>query len=244
MGGYNFALLSDLQRVKRALNQLERQYANDRLHRRRPSRSPVRHGMIPIYNGGSDEIPAYGICRILTGAPALPNARRATNVGKPDTYGARLDSHLINGPIPISAGEHGWAQPYPPYTVLYDTAATPAFGESWGPINASYKATKRSAGYRVNGILSSTNATMHVMPNHFILGKGRLDGDLASGGSATVSVYDENGDTTYNITVFDADEAMIATGDELVAGIDIIFGWLPTHREYHLINADTCPTTA
>ena len=238
--GVNFETLNDFRRMARVVKRLEREVSNLHRPRQHRRRAVVNQRGVNIFT--SAEIPPYG-CFKFSGFTGT--ARRALTVAQSTATGAQ-HSHGFNTGITLDASNHGWAQPGPPWLALYDTAdGTPVAGESWGPISGSWKLRKRVGGFAALGVETIASVGyVWVMPAPFLLGKGRLDGDLATGGSATVSVYDENGDTTYNITVFDADEAMIATGDELVAGIDIIFGWLPTHREYHLINADTCPTTA
>lgn len=230
---------ASIEKLRRALNKLDRQVVNLRRLPRSNTRGGQRRKGIPIYNASGSTIPPYSIVRVLTGGPTT--ARKLVYVSQANTYGAQLHSHLITGSAQIRASEQGLAQAYPPYIVNYDTGNTPAFGESWGPVSSSFKVVKKSAGFYILGIWDSTNALAQVMPNPFYAGKGTLDGALSTGSSATCSVYDDSGDTTYNITVYDSSPALIPTAQSIASGAKVSFVWMPTHRQFHVISSNTCP---
>jgi hypothetical protein len=87
---------------------------------------------------------------------------------------------------------------------LYDTAdGTPAFGESWGPRDATWKLKKNTGGFRVLGNADSTNGVVVVVSVPMMGFFGKTDAAHAKGANGTVSIYwgsDAGTDTTENMT--------------------------------------------
>lgn len=74
--------------------------------------------------------------------------------------------------------------------------------------------------------------------------KGKLDGDLAFEGSATVSIWEPNSsgveaDSGTNQVAYDW---MLTTGHELVSGARVVIAHIG--KRWYVIASDTCPSTA
>src|SRR5690349_12280092 len=94
---------------------------------------PGETDLIRVFNEAEDEIPAWGVVRII-GARVINGRQVELRVGRPNATGWG-NGHLINGAQPIAANSFG-AIPRPRSFVyaLYDTGdGTPAFGQTWGP---------------------------------------------------------------------------------------------------------------
>lgn len=150
-------------------------------------------------NDYSGEAPAYGVLRV-TGAEVLQGIN-TIKVDRPDSSFARL--YLVNGPNPVQSGKFGWGTwLWHADWVLYDDADTPAFGESWGPQNASFKLKKWRYGFTIWGAPTGSDTDRVLASqswvNHFY---GQTDAAINKGSSGTVSVYDgNNADTSINVS--------------------------------------------
>jgi len=91
-------------------------------------------------NGSGEVIPAFAVMRV-TGV-----TDNVLQVAKPNA--ASDTKAVVNGPTPIPIAGKGNATYDSPYFVLYETAdGTPAFGESWGTENGSFKLRKGNDGF-------------------------------------------------------------------------------------------------
>jgi len=195
-------------------------------------------------NNSSEVIPAGAILRVSSASPHVSQGvtRPALIVDQSDEVGAQY-RHAVNSLNRVPVGGYGECCFRGPCYALYDTAdGTPGLGQAWGPNTNSWKLRKRIGGFVVDQI--STNgqqvqlAVVRFAPWLYCYGK--LDGDLAHGGSATASVWDTTGDTTFNVTVYDED--FIGSGDEIVTGARVHMNWSTLDEHWILIGSDTCPT--
>ena len=156
-------------------------------------------------NTASETAPKGAVMRITTSTSA---SDKCVTIAKPDTSFHRLYLINVGGPVAenkfgrgmfLTAETFSWDTHY----VLYDTANTPAYGESWGPQNDSWKLKKFRYGFTIlggntgSGETAKTIAVQHVV-NHFY---GQTDAAINKGSSGTVSVYDgDNTDTSINVS--------------------------------------------
>jgi hypothetical protein len=102
---------------------------------------------IVVKNTHSSTAPAYAILEI-TGV---------TNYGTDTIYdvsrptGSADAKYVINGPDSIVNDAYGAATNQYPANVAYDTGATPALNEDWGPVSGSWLLTKSGTGWIILG---------------------------------------------------------------------------------------------
>jgi hypothetical protein len=138
-------------------------------------------------NGG--QVPAYGIVRV-TGLSILEPGRVLLSVDQPNVYGCQANC-FINGPVPVAAGQHGYATRSGPLVALYDTGdGTPAFGDAWGPRSGTFKLKKSTGGFYCLGV---TNASLGLalfapLPMQTIRGKTTVAA-INKGASGTINIY-------------------------------------------------------
>lgn len=153
--------------------------------------------IVPFINAAGAEIPAYAVMRVTT--PTTVSGEQFINVAKPDaTYRWR---YLINGPDVVASAARGWGTwLMHDDKVLYDTGATPAYGERWGPKNDSWLLWQHRPGFIVDGRKDSTAGWMYaqqVIPGEVRVKNDDGSGTLAAGaGSRTFGIYGGSAGTT------------------------------------------------
>ena len=163
------------------------------------------HGFFRFKNTASETAPRGAVMRITTGS-SYDDAYIA--IAKPDTSFQRL--YLVNVWNDVPQDKFGIASfltgeqfSTKTHTVLYDTANTPAYGESWGPQDGTWTLKKFRYGFTIMGGNTGTGATSRTIAvqhpvNHFY---GQTDAAINKGSSGTVSVYDgANSDTSINVS--------------------------------------------
>jgi len=177
----------------------------------------------PVRNDSGEEIPPFA-CMRITGTIAMASGEIGFLVNKPNAFGAQY-SHIFNGPIPIKAsgtstqingeGTIGLA-----VAALYDSAdGTPAFGQSWGPRDSTWKLKKNTGGFRVMDYYTpdTANSVVVVQSVPMLSMIGKTDAPISSGTSGTVSIYWSSlgygglTDTTVNVIAYNR-FADVATG--------------------------------
>lgn len=153
-------------------------------------------------NDSGEVIPGCGILRI-TGL-ATVNNRQMLTVGKPNTYGSQF-FHAINDIADIPVGGYGMCTLGWTAVVNYDSAdGTPAFGEAWGPRDATWKAKKNTGGFMVTGNPDTTNFLVEVQKLPMLEFYGVTDAIHAVDATGTISIYTGTlggeTDTTVNMT--------------------------------------------
>ena len=197
-----------------------------------------------VYNNTSETIPPRSVVKVTGLNTSNGVTRPALLAGKPDGVGSQ-GQHMVTGPVPIGQGKYGRACKEGLCLCAYSAAdGTPSVSTAWGPNNNEWVLRKRIGGYRIRALSTQGQtigvAVVELAP--WTIAYGTLDGDLAHAGSATVSVYDSTGDTTFNLTVYD--HSKIGTGKEIVTGSRIDFGWMELDQRWALLGSAVCPTTA
>jgi hypothetical protein len=156
---------------------------------------------IEYYNDSGEEIPAFGVMRIS--GMRKKDGRPVIQCKKPHTFGSQ-GQHRINGPVPVESSQYGVCLIGNHVAALYDTAdGTPAFGESWGPRDATWKLKKNTGGFRVLGNADTTNGVVVVVSVPMMGFFGKTDAAHNKSADGTVSIYwgsDAGTDTTENMT--------------------------------------------
>lgn len=176
-------------------------------YRGRPPRGPADE--IYFLNDASETVPAHGIIRV-TGATLLGDQNLLLG-DKPSTTLSRL--YLVNDCLDVPQDEIGRAFLSLPKLALYDTAATPAYGEGWGPKPSEWKLFKGYPGFTILG----NHASGSVLAEGGRLDKllGKTDAAHAKAASGTVSVYigtaGSESDSTINVTAYNKFAAVATT---------------------------------
>lgn len=157
-----------------------------------------------VRNTASETIPAYGVMRI-TGTEVRAG-RTVYTVAKPSTTFQRL--YLVNGPVDIPASGYGDGTFDITYA-LCSSGASPLLAESWGAKHDEWKLFQHRPGFFMLGNYQGTGDDQRAIVRPYEVQElwGTLDGALAQGSSATMSVYFRDGstwtDSTMNVTVYD-----------------------------------------
>ncbi len=212
------------ERDRRILNRVIRE------HDRRPLQyGPLRRnpagqnkGHIHYFRNDSGEtIPAGGIMR-KTGTEVTDGAIVYV-MNKPTTVLDNPYQWFVNLGIDIADDGHGWCstfedEPGPAYYL----SGTITANDWWGPKPNQWNLERYHLGFRIDGNADNGLVTIkqHVINPLW----GTLDGALAQGNSATVSVQCHNGsawvDTTFNLTGYDK---LMATGaTDLASGTWVV----------------------
>jgi hypothetical protein len=108
-----------------------------------PTRDIDRIRWLSYRNDAGEEIPAFALVR-----PTGADTDGTLVVGKPNSDGQLV---YVNGPVPCPDGGYGLCTVDDPVFVYYDSGGTPAFGETWGAANGSWKLTEGKQGWRILG---------------------------------------------------------------------------------------------
>lgn len=182
----------------------------------------------PFRNDAEEAIPAYGVLRI-TGTVEVVG-RQFLKAAKPNTYGSQL-SHYVNGPLPVASGKYGECMvPLSPIAAHYDSAdGTPAFGESWGPRASTWKLKKNTGGFKVLGLIDSTQHLVLVQQEPFLTFRGKANADIAAGALGTASIYYQSALGTYSDSSVDTPTNSVfnALDETVESGAWIECGYAP-----------------
>lgn len=155
-------------------------------------------------NDSGETAPAYGVLRV-TGTYDDDGVIIYT-IGKPDTSFARL--YLVNGPNDVADDGFGWGTwLWHADWVLYDDGNTPAYGEEWGPSNASWKVAKNRPGFYIWG--GATGGTRDIVKAsqkfaETVLGKADAAIDNATSGTVRVYIGTPGSETDSGLTISSA----------------------------------------
>lgn len=124
-----------IAKLRRTYQRLARQPIN---LRKEFLSSDVREGRpdlrIHFRNASGETMPAWA-CGAVTGLEQFEDRIQYT-IAKPSTTFYR--HYIVNGPLDVEDEHFGVAQNTQLVRVLFDTGATPAVGEGWGPINGQW----------------------------------------------------------------------------------------------------------
>lgn len=141
-------------------------------------------------NDTSEDIPAYAVLR-ATGYEEFGD-RNVLTVEKPDSYGSQ-HLHFVNGMLKVPPDGYGVCyNPSEPWWALYDDADTPAFGETWGPVDGSWELKKHVGGFRVvGGAIGGIESTSRVLVVRapMLIFRGKITADITIGTTGTVTVW-------------------------------------------------------
>jgi hypothetical protein len=174
-------------------------------------RTPLREPTWwPVRNTASEAVPPYGVMRIISEETTSSGRFRYT-VGKPNATFQRK-GYLINGPFTIAAEGSG-AGTFGAAYALCDDSDIPIREDWWGPKDDSWALWYARPGFYIcgNAITDGEGESeiQRAMAEAFEITElwGTLDGALAQGSSATMSIYYLDGgawtDSSLNVTVHD-----------------------------------------
>lgn len=109
-------------------------------------RSPIQQSRwIHAKNTGGSEIPAFGVCEVLSNSTDSSTGVDTINVGRPSAHG--LPECVVNSFVPIPAGGYGWVTYDFPAYALGSLAA----GDMAGTEKDSYSLSKGKPGFMCVG---------------------------------------------------------------------------------------------
>lgn len=219
----------DYETLKRHLQEAQQECSNlkRRIAGQRKNHGGARVGKpgVRFYNDSGETIPAYGIMRI-TGA----STDGFMTVSKPSSAFQAL--YLVNGPDDVayqsfSRGSFlmGDSASMFDRRALYNTAATPAVGESWGVVSNSWVLHQHGPGFGIlGGADGTTVAVIQVYPAEILV--KRTAGSLAANGSGEFEVWGgtagSEADSGQRITAYN--KMSVAFGDEKFGAVGIMNG--------------------
>ena len=175
-----------------------------------------------FYNESGEQIPAFA-CMRVTGMTTV-QGRNIVKVAKPNTYGSQY-LHRLNGPLPVEIGKYGICTCSPGAAALYDTAdGTPAFGERWGPRDATWKLKKNTGGWAAMGNADTTNGIVIVQQAPMLSFHGQTDAAISKDAGGTVSIFYRSGATAYTDTTVNMTNVFNAYG-AIGSGKDVRCQW-------------------
>jgi hypothetical protein len=194
-------LRSELMELRRDAQNLRRNLAYLIARDRRDDPS-VSLPTVRFKNTASETMPAWAIMRVTTGGTSSYLA-----AAKPDATYRWL--YLVNGPGIVAQNGFGAASFLSSDTfclnrgfALYDTGATPAYGERWGPKSDSWKLWQHRPGFLILGSNVGTGeqsrtAVLQVPPGEVRVQNDDGSGALAAGGGPrTFGIYAGSAGTT------------------------------------------------
>lgn len=164
---------------------------------------------IRFRNDNSGTVPAWGVMR-MTGASQTSGGSWYVTTNKPNTTVQSV--YLVNSGRDVESGKYGWATYlWHSNYVLFDTASTPAYGETWGPQNAAWTVKKNNDGFFVIGGNAGSGSTSRTLAI-------QKTGQLKAGGyrNPTSKTYTSGGAdkeiewatfNTYSASIFTVDPA-------------------------------------
>ena len=174
-------------------------------------------------NDSGEEIPAFAVMR-CTGAALIDSGQVVLKMAKPNTYGSQY-LHYLNGPIKVANGKFGLCTQSRGAVALYDTAdGTPAFGERWGPRDATWKLKKNTGGFAVVEVSNSTDGLVMVQQAPMLSFHGVTDAAINKDAGGTVSIYYRSGATAYTDTTVNMSSVFNAYGN-VGSGKDVRCQW-------------------
>jgi hypothetical protein len=168
----------------------------------RPHPEPAGVNAVAFRNDSSETVPAYAVMK-MTGT-AVVNGAYIFKADKPDTWGSQY-SHYLNGPFDVEDGAYGTSYiPTCPTWVKYDTGATPAVGEMWGPKNDEWELFQHVGGFQVVST-DTDDGKVLVIQRPMLWFIGKTDASHAKAASGTISIWSGGtisslSDTTVNKT--------------------------------------------
>jgi hypothetical protein len=184
---------------------------------------------IKFKNTSGSIVPAYGIIRLKgTTTAGAATVLDADQSGTP----ASTERFYFNSPFDVPIGKYGTCFfANTPEWVLYDTAATPAVDEEWGPATGSFKIVTAGTGFGIVGghdgtkVLAqalggascdSQNCIIQVTSTGSPTG-GNFDQDWDVSSTTTTLTFGYNNNAAAYAAILD-NHANVASGDITVTG--------------------------
>jgi hypothetical protein len=144
---------------------------------------------VKFKNANAGTVPARGIVRV-TGISIIEDGDICLTVDQPNVYGD-VGFCMVNGPVAVPSGSYGVCTRAGIISAYYDSAQTPAQGDQWGPINASWKMTKGSGGWISCGAPTNTSLNLALfIAKPLGVVRGQLASDCATDtASGTFTVW-------------------------------------------------------
>ena len=131
-------------------------------------------------NNSGATVPAFGFLRITGHNGTRWTAAKSNGLG---SFGLAA----VNGAADVLNGATGNLSFDFPNWVLYDTADTPAVGQQWGPVNASWEVELDSLGFVIAGGATSGRVLVARSINHTFL--GQFDANVNALETGTFSLH-------------------------------------------------------
>jgi hypothetical protein len=190
--------------------------------------SPIRQQRwLECQNVDTVECPPWGV--LMVTESTTPGAgRNALSVKRPDTTTGLggLATFVLNGPTALAANAYGSCTFDSPAFAVYNTGATPAVGETWGPKPSQFTLEQDYPGFRILGGNTGTGATSRtrVVIEEVTVLHGVMDEAIGVGEEKTMSIWADASaspaDTTVNLEV--RDRFLKAGADDIASGKKVV----------------------
>lgn len=225
-----------VEEMRKMRDDVKRMYGN--ITRRLGGRQGHRDTWMPaadsntlrVYNSYAGTIPAYGVMQISSAA--LSSGVTTFTVTRPTHLRGQ---YLVNTDSPIAQSKYGEGLIVPD-RIAY-SSGTPAVGQMWGPTASSFYASRGTPFWTATGAGESSSfpASLCLQQEY----RGKLDGTLNQGSSATMSIWAYNGsaeaDTTENVTVYDW---MLPASGTIASGIKITAKFYRDSGRFYVTSAE------
>lgn len=170
----------------------------------------------PCQSQASSDCPAFGIAAVVDITTLAGDDRPIILIDQPSTTFRR--QYVVINQDGVAANSYGACSFGPRVRVAYDSSATPAFDDGWGPKPGQWTITKiYPSAISIVGVADS--AAKHAFGRldviNLLLGKV-ITSAISAGGSGTMEIYtgDWATDTGVSLTVYDPR----TTGNSLAVG--------------------------
>jgi len=230
MGSY---FEQQIGQLRRELTRLRSGIAHAPDVRPNPSRAGLQQRWFPYANGSGETIPAWSCVRITN----WDQQNKRFNVAKPDVTGRFFPAAFSYG-RDVADTKFGRLTFDLPTWAAYDSAATPAIGQRWGPDDDAFDLVKFSPGFVVLGDpVDDERVLVDWERDLMILGQYQDTGTVAQDASGNVDVYYYSGTTwtSASLVLMQAgSEAAVLNpnGPDITKGNRIAIEWEPNGKKF------------
>lgn len=172
-----------------------------------------------FFNNCGETYPAWGISRITGRTAASGTVPAYRTVAKVDT--TYRWQYFVNGGKDVANQAYGYGSFLDDCDgeVLYDTGATPAYGERWGPKSGEFKLFQHRPGFLIMGGTAGAGATSRVGAKQIVPGEVRIK---HYDGGATMAA----GETGRTFGIYGGPAGATDTGLEVTHTNDSSIAWM------------------
>ncbi len=183
-------------------------------------------------------VPPHGVMEV-TGT-ATVNGQQLLTITQPSTTFQRF--YYVNGPTSVVPGAISRCTFGPNCIVRYDSAATPAFGESWGAKPSSWDLFPDRPGFEVLGTIPNnfpaTLNIIHAIQQVVNVLKCAPVSNIAAPGSGAATIKMGPTGVTGGFANITLVNDYISNGEIITAGKNVIARYFADEQEWHQVERE------